>query len=74
MMEPERTCCTCRWHEGYTWVCFNGNSPNRADFTDPEDTCECWEVRTEENSIGDYEVNESSSNQELSKPVVKLPP
>ena len=19
--------------------------------------CECWEVRTEENSIGDYEVN-----------------
>ena len=40
MMEPERTCCTCRWHEGYTWVCFNGNSPNRADFTDPEDTCE----------------------------------
>jgi hypothetical protein len=74
MMEPERTCCTCRWHEGYTWVCFNGNSPNRADFTDPEDTCECWEVRTEENSIGDYEVNQSSSNQELSKPVVKLPP
>ena len=74
MMEPERTCCTCRWHEGYTWVCFNGNSPNRADFTDPEDTCECWEVRTEENSIGDYEVNYSSSNQELSKPVVKLPP
>ncbi len=57
MMEPERTCCTCRWHEGYTWVCFNGNSPSRADFTDPEDTCECWEVRTEENSIGDYEVN-----------------
>ena len=74
MMEPERTCCTCRWHEGYTWVCFNGNSPNRADFTDPEDTCECWEVRTEENSIGDYEVNYSSSNQDLSKPVVKLPP
>lgn len=57
MMEPERTCCTCRWHEGHTWVCFNGNSPNRADFTDPEDTCECWEARTEENIIGDYEVN-----------------
>lgn len=57
MMEPERACCTCCWHEGYTWVCFNGNSPNRADFTDPEDTCEYWEVRTEENSIGDYEVN-----------------
>lgn len=56
-MEPEKTCCTCRWHEGYTWVCFNGDSPNCADFTDPEDTCECWEAGTEENSIGDYEVN-----------------
>ncbi len=53
----ENACCTCRWHEGYTWVCFNGNSPNRADFTDPENTCECWEARTEENGIGDYEVN-----------------
>ena len=56
-MEYERTCCTCRWHEGYTWICFNGESPNCANMTDPEDTCECWEVRTEENSIADYEVN-----------------
>lgn len=56
-MEPERTCCTCRWHEGYTWICFNGESPNCADMTDPEATCECWEARTEENNIGDYEVN-----------------
>lgn len=44
-------------HEGYTWICFNGESPNCADMTDPEDTCEYWEARTEENGIGDYEVN-----------------
>lgn len=53
----ENACCTCRWHEGYTWICFNGESPNCADMTDPENTCECWEARTEENGIGDYEVN-----------------
>lgn len=70
----ENVCCTCRWHEGYTWICFNGESPNCADMTDPEATCECWEARTEENNIGDYEVNQSSPNQELCKPVVKLPP
>lgn len=53
----ENAYCTCRWHEGYTWICFNGESPNCADMTDPEATCECWEARTEENNIGDYEVN-----------------
>lgn len=53
----KNACCTCRWHEGYTWICFNGESPNCADMTDPENTCECWEARTEENGIGDYEVN-----------------
>ncbi len=55
-MEPERICCNCRWHEGYTGFCFNGLSEHRADFTDVEDGCECWEERTEENGIEDYEV------------------
>ncbi len=56
-MEPEKTCCTCRWHEDRTWICFNGLSPNCADITDVEDGCECWEERTEESDIGNYEVN-----------------
>lgn len=42
-------CCTCAWHDGYTWVCFNGNSEYRADFTDPENTCPAWEERKEQN-------------------------
>ena len=32
----KKECSTCAWHDGYTWVCFNGNSEYRADFTDPE--------------------------------------
>ena len=41
---PEE-CSTCRWYEDYQGVCCNGDSPNRADFTEPEDCCECWEGR-----------------------------
>lgn len=37
-----KTCGTCRWYEDFQGVCFNGDSPNCADFTDPEDGCECW--------------------------------
>ena len=55
--EFEKTCCTCRWHESYTGVCFNGRSPNCADFTDQEDSCKGWEERTEETDISEYEVN-----------------
>ena len=45
----KKECCTCAWHDGYTWVCFNGNSEYRADFTDPENTCPAWEERKEQN-------------------------
>lgn len=41
------SCGTCRWHDDYTWACFNGHSPNCADFTDPEDRCSEWEPTTE---------------------------
>lgn len=56
-MGPEKICCNCRWHESYTWVCFNGLSLNCTDVTDVEDSCEHWERRTDENGIEDYEVN-----------------
>lgn len=44
-MGPEKICCNCRWHEEYTWVCFNGLSLNCTDVTDVEDSCEHWEKR-----------------------------
>lgn len=31
-----KCCATCAWYEDYQGVCFNGDSPNRADFTEPE--------------------------------------
>ena len=36
-------CATCAWYEDYQGVCFNGNSPNCADFTEPEQRCREWE-------------------------------
>ena len=42
----DKRCATCRWYEDYQGVCCNGDSPNRADFTDPKDGCECWEEHT----------------------------
>ena len=44
-----KTCSTCAWYEDYQGVCFNGDSPNCADFTGNEDCCECWEGRNESN-------------------------
>ena len=40
-----KTCETCNWYEDFHGVCFNGDSPHCADFTDPEGGCECWEGR-----------------------------
>lgn len=42
-MTMDRTCSTCDWYEDYQGVCFNGDSPHCADFTDLEDCCEEWE-------------------------------
>lgn len=39
----ERTCKTCKWHDDFSWVCFNGDSPHCADFTDNDSICKQWE-------------------------------
>ena len=44
----KRRCKTCDWYEDYQGVCFNGDSEYRADFTESEDSCECWEGRGED--------------------------
>ena len=49
--ELNKTCATCDWYEDYQGVCFNGDSPNCADFTDPEDCCEEWEGRKFEDEV-----------------------
>jgi hypothetical protein len=45
----EKNCSTCAWHDSFSWVCFNGLSEHRADFTDPENTCQEWKERKDEN-------------------------
>lgn len=27
-----KCCVGCKWHEEWTWACFNGDSPHCADF------------------------------------------
>lgn len=43
--KSEPSCGSCRWHDAFSWVCFNGLSEHPADFTDPEDNCKEWEKK-----------------------------
>ena len=54
--ETKKNCSTCKWHDGFTWACLNGESPFCADFTsaalcdffcNPELTCKVWEQDNE---------------------------
>ena len=44
----KKNCSTCAWHDNFSWVCFDGLSEHRADFTDPENTCHEWKERKDE--------------------------
>ena len=47
------TCSSCRWYEDYQGVCFNGDSPHCADFTDQEDCCEEWEKKEDGHEVSE---------------------
>ena len=49
----KRCCKTCKWYEDFQGVCFNGDSPHCADFTEPNRRCREWERRE-----ADHEVSE----------------
>ena len=49
MVEENKCCETCAYHDDWTHVCFNPESKNRADFTDNENTCDCWTNREDNN-------------------------
>lgn len=38
----DKTCTTCFYWDDFAGVCWNGDSENRADFTDGGDSCEAW--------------------------------
>lgn len=51
--DPNKTCRTCRWRsDEFTSACTNGESINRADFVDAEDTCDEWEGKDEKKVPG----------------------
>lgn len=43
---PEKRCETCAFHDRLNWVCFNGKSYRRADFTMATDSCSAWSKKT----------------------------
>lgn len=49
MLEENKCCGNCAYHDDWTWVCFNPEADDRADFTDNEHKCNRWTSR-EENS------------------------
>ena len=48
MIDNKRCCATCAYHDDWTWVCFNPEADDRADFTDNEYTCKCWTSKEEQ--------------------------
>ena len=44
-----KCCSTCAWYEDFQGVCFNGDSPHCADFTEPDQRCGEWKRKEENN-------------------------
>nr|DAJ72517.1 MAG TPA: hypothetical protein [Caudoviricetes sp.] len=42
-----KCCATCAWYEDFQGVCFNGDSPYCANFTEPDQRCREWERKGE---------------------------
>lgn len=55
MTDNERCCKNCAYHDDWTWVCFNPEADDRADFTDSDHGCNCWTSREENNARNDLE-------------------
>lgn len=45
MVEDNKCCEICAYHDDWTWVCFNPEAEDRADFTNPEHGCDYWMSR-----------------------------
>lgn len=53
MTRKPNECRTCKWWESYSWACCNGDSPDCADFTQPEHSCKAWEKKDGERDSSD---------------------
>ena len=41
----ERNCSNCKYWDDFTGICWNGDSDERADFTDGEFVCKWYEAK-----------------------------
>ena len=46
MVEENKCCENCAYHDDWTWVCFNGDSEMRADVTNNDFVCDKWEDKS----------------------------
>ena len=42
----KKHCGNCAYHDDWTWVCFNPEVDERADFTDESHVCSGWEDKS----------------------------
>lgn len=41
-----KDCGSCKWHEDFNGVCFNGDSERCAGYTDSDESCGEWEGKS----------------------------
>lgn len=46
-----RVCEFCKWHDDFSWVCFNGESEECAGVTNNNFVCDKWEDKSCERKI-----------------------
>lgn len=46
--EKDTKCENCKYHDDFTWACFNGSSDSKGEFTDNDFACEHHERRSED--------------------------
>lgn len=58
--EKINDCSDCKYHDDFSWVCFNGDSPHRGDFVNCG--CNFKLTNTHGQAHGSSQTNESSCN------------
>ena len=46
LADRPKDCGSCKWHEDFNGVCFNGDSERCADYTDSDESCGEWEDKS----------------------------
>ena len=44
--DKPKGCGSCKWHEDFNGVCFNGDSERCAAYTDSDESCGEWEGKS----------------------------